>query len=220
MKNLKEIYKILLKEYGTQGWWPINNKYKNRNKLEEEEKFEVSVGAILTQNISWNNANKALNELRKNNLLNKEELNNIETNKLALLIKSSGYNNQKAKKIKSLIEFLNKKDEINRKNLLEIWGIGKETADSILLYAYNNPIFVIDAYTKRIFSRIGICKENIKYDELQEIFHKNLKLDNKIFNEYHALIVEHAKRYCKKNPECEKCPLKNNCSYYSERLIK
>ena len=141
--NLKSIYDKLYKEHGPQGWWPINNKYNKKDFSEktEQEKFEISVGAILTQNTSWKNVEKALNRLRENNTLNRKTIKNISQEELAELIKSSGYHNQKARKLKEFTEF-NK--EITRENLLTIWGIGQETADSILLYAYNQPIFVID----------------------------------------------------------------------------
>jgi len=217
-----QIYNILLKEYGSQGWWPINNKYKTKDKLTEKEKFEICIGAILTQNTSWKNVEKALNNLRINNLLNKKSIENLDIRKLAELIKSSGYNNQKAKKLKEFINFINSKEQITRDNLLKIWGIGKETADSILLYAHKKPVFVIDSYTKRIFSRLGLCNEKIEYDDLQDVFHNNLKSNHKLFNEYHALLVEHAKRYCKTKPECKNCPLNKECEYFknSKNLIK
>ena len=219
MEKINTIYKILYKEYNARGWWPINGKYEKLYTLNEEDKFEIAIGAILTQNTSWNNVEKALESLRKNNLLNKEKLKKINEKELALLIKSSGYNNQKAKKIKEYIKFLDSGNEITRENLLSIWGIGNETADSILLYAYCQAVFVIDAYTKRIFSRIGICRENIKYEELQELFHKNLENKHELFNEYHALIVEHAKRFCKTKPECTNCPLNKMCDYYKASKI-
>ncbi|MBS3175326.1 endonuclease [Candidatus Woesearchaeota archaeon] len=208
------IYDLLLDTYGKQGWWPINNQYGNKVILNEEEKFEICIGAILTQNTSWNNVEKALKNLRNNKLLNKEKLNEINEKELALLIKPSGYNNQKARKIKEFIKFLISKKEITRENLLNVWGIGEETADSILLYAYQKQIFVIDAYTKRIFSRLGMCKENIDYNGLQIKFHSNLKTNHKIFNEYHALIVKHAKEFCNKKPKCKNCPLRNRCKYF------
>lgn len=222
-KELKEIYKNLLGVYGYQGWWPLFNE--ETGKIEyhpgkyslpenDSQRFEICLGAILAQNTSWKNVEKALGNLRKNNLLNKEEIKLIETKKLAGLIKSSGYNNQKAKKIKEFIIFLDSKKEINRENLLGVWGIGKETADSILLYAYSKPIFVIDSYTKRIFSRLGFCEENINYNKLQDLFHENLGKDTKLFNEYHALIVEHAKRFCRKKPLCRRCSLNNICNFY------
>lgn len=227
--RLIEIYKTLLEAYGYQGWWPLFNgktdkiEYHPRDynyPKNDAQRFEICLGAILAQNTSWKNSEKALENLIKYNLLNKEKLKQIETKKLAELIKSSGYNNQKAKKIKEFIKFIDPKKEITRENLLNIWGIGKETADSILLYACKNPVFVIDSYTKRIFSRLGFCKESINYDELQRLFHKNLENNHKLFNEFHALIVEHAKRFCRKKPLCNNCPIKTNCEYYTETIIK
>lgn len=206
----------MYKEYGLQGWWPINGKYPGKIKLNDKDIFEISLGAILTQNTSWKNVDKALGNLRENKMLQINELRLIDIRKLALLIKSSGYNNQKAKKIKEFIKFLDSRIQINRENLLSVWGIGKETADSILLYAYNKPYFVIDSYTKRVFSRLGFCKEDIGYDELQQLFHDNLDHNFKLFNEYHALIVEHAKRFCRKKPECIGCPLNTKCDYYKK----
>ncbi len=213
-----KVYDILLKEYGRQGWWPIldisENKfiysplfsYKEKN---EEEKFEISIGAILTQNTSWKNVKPALFNLKKNNLLNKNKLQKISHNELAQLIKSAGYYNQKAKKI---IAFANFDSEITRENLLSIWGIGEETADSILLYAYNKPYFVIDAYTKRIFSRIKKEYNFGKYSHWQDFFMRNLPEDFKIYNEYHALLVNLGKFVClKKKPHCMECPLYELC---------
>lgn len=216
--KLMDIYSLLYNNYGPQGWWPLHGKYSSKTSLTEEEKFEICLGAVLTQNTSWKNVEKALENLRKNKLLNKDKLRKIKAERLAELIKSSGYNNQKAKKIKKFIKFLDSRQEITRENLLKVWGVGGETADSILLYAYSRPHFVIDSYTKRVMSRVGICDENIKYVSLQEVFNKNLKQDVDLFKEYHALIVEHAKRFCKKKPECENCPVKNECSYSQQRL--
>ena len=191
--NLKSIYNKLYEEYGPQGWWPINNKYNKQDfsKKTEQERFEISVGAILTQNTSWKNVETALNKLRDNNVLNKKTIRNISQEALAKLIKSSGYHNQKARKLKEFAEF-NKK--VTRENLLSVWGIGPETADSILLYAYNQPIFVIDEYTKRVMLHNGIGKEEWNYEKWQVFFHENLKKDYKLFNEFHALFVEHAKK--------------------------
>ena len=220
MSKIKIIYDDLYKVYGKQGWWPLGGKYSGKINLNEKESLEISLGAILTQNTSWNNAEKALENLRKNNLLDKEKLKLIETEKLAFLIKSSGNNNQKAKKIKEFIRFLDSKKEITRENLLSIWGVGKETADSILLYAYKQPYFVIDTYTKRIFSRLGFCEDNASYDDLQDLFSKNLDKDFKLFNEYHALLLEHAKRHCRKEPLCSGCPINKQCKFFRERLIK
>ncbi len=224
-RELEEIYKKLLAEYGYQGWWPLFNgktgkiEYHQKDYIlpkNDAQRFEICLGAILTQNTSWKNAEKALKNLRENNLLKRDKLILINSAKLAELIKSSGYNNQKAKKIKEFITFLDSGKEISRENLLSVWGVGRETADSMLLYAYQRPIFVIDAYTKRIFSRIGLCNENISYDNLQQIFQNNLDNNSQLFNEYHALLVEHGKRHCKKIPQCKSCPIKNNCSHYKK----
>jgi len=170
--NIIDTYKKLYREYGPQGWWPLNGKYRPNDyshPKNDHERFEIIVGAILTQNTSWTNAEKALESLKQSNALNKKSIKEMHTDKLARIIKSAGYNNQKAKKLKKFLEF---KGDVNRENLLKVWGIGPETADSILLYAYKKLFFVIDAYTTRIMSRLGLCKENTGYDELQEMFHK------------------------------------------------
>ncbi|MEK6835608.1 MAG: endonuclease [Nanoarchaeota archaeon] len=148
---------------------------------------------MLTQNTSWKNVEKVIKILNERNLINKEKLTKIPTTKLASLIKSSGYYNQKARKIKEFIKFLNSNKQVTRENLLKIWGIGKETADSILLYAYNKPYFVIDNYTKKIFSKLNYCKKDISYDELQELIINNLPKDVNLYKEFHALLVEYGK---------------------------
>lgn len=212
--EIKEIYTRLLEEFDHQGWWPINNKYfpKDYSHSNSEKKvLEICIGAILTQNTNWKNVEKALSELNKNNLINLENLKKIDVKKLAEIIKSSGYNNQKARKLKEFVKFLESKKEINRESLLEIWGIGPETADSILLYAYKKPVFVIDAYTKKIMNRIGFKESS--YEELQNLFMKNLPKDNNLFNEFHALLVKLGKDLCKKEPICDKCPLNKNCKF-------
>ncbi len=212
---MNNIYNKLLQQFGKQYWWPIIDLPSNQSiyhlnaPRNEEDRLEICIGAILTQNTSWNNVEKSIKILKENNLFNIKNITKIPESELALLIKSSGYYNQKAKKIKELIKFLSSEKEINRNNLLEIWGIGKETADSILCYAFDKPFFVVDAYTKRIFSRLGF-KENT-YDELQSLVSKNI--DSKNFNEFHALIVKLAKECCKKLPECSECPLKKECKF-------
>ncbi len=203
------IYRILFKEYGPQKWWPVTTR--NRQ-------FEIIIGAILTQNTSWKNVEKAIDNLRAANLVDSVKIMKTSKNALAKLIRPSGYFNQKAGRLKIISGFLLKNKNISklpteklRKKLLEIKGVGPETADSIILYAFSKPSFVVDLYTKRIFSRLGICKENCTYEELQDLFHDSLPKDAKIFNEYHALIVEHAKRFCTKKPDCIKCPLSRLC---------
>ncbi|MBI2672721.1 endonuclease III domain-containing protein [Candidatus Woesearchaeota archaeon] len=213
MQNLvKNVYFKLLKEFGDLNWWPV---------ISNNHKLEICLGAILTQSTNWRNVEKSILKLNDNNLIDAKKLKNIKVEELAQLIKSSGYYNQKAKKIKNFIGVLF--EEFNgdldylfslrikelRNKLLCINGIGKETADSIILYAANKPMFVIDLYTKRIFSRLG--HEEGDYDKLQLSFMKNLPFDVELFNQYHALLVELGKRYCKKDPECSNCPLLNFC---------
>ena len=225
MDKIEKIYSILSKEYGLQKWWPttlegeFHPSYHGK-KINEKQRFEIIIGAILTQNTSWKNVEKAIFNLNKAKLLSKEKIAKTRKDKLAKLIKPSGYFNQKAERLKIIAKFFLKtkiKDfkklqlDNAREILLSIKGIGPETADSILLYAFNRPIFVIDAYTKRIFSRIGVCKDKCEYDELQDIFHKSLPKKYKLVNEYHALIVELAKQHCKVRPECKGCPIYNLC---------
>ncbi len=218
MEDIARIYKFLFERYSSQKWWPttlegeLHPSYHGK-KHNEKQKFEIIIGAILTQNTSWKNVEKAVYHLNKNKLLDIRKLEKIPEKKLAELIRPAGYYNQKARKIKEIIKFLKSKKSINRENLLSVWGIGPETADSILLYAYSKPIFVIDAYTKRIFSRLGYCKEKCSYDELQQLFMKNLKPDARLFNEYHALLVELAKQHCRTKPICKGCPLLKTCKY-------
>ena len=212
------IFNKLLNAFGPQNWWPIKGEYKQKN-LSEADRLEVCIGAILTQNTSWKNVEQALDNLHKNRLIDLKKLANIKESALADLIKCSGYYRQKAKKLRifakhalesgSLNDFFEKKNL--RDELLSVWGIGPETADSIMLYAAEKPIFVIDAYTKRIMSRFGVCKSDVDYHVLQGYFHKRLPRDEKLFNEYHALFVELAKRNCKKVPVCSSCPIKKSC---------
>ncbi len=211
---LMDIYRKLFSSFGARGWWPA------------ETPFEVVIGAILAQNTSWSNAKSAIEQLKSNNLLSPEALNNINLEDLAEIVKSSGYYNQKAKKIKNFIGFFKNydfkfegmsKQSANhlREQLLNINGIGEETVDCILLYALDKPVFVIDTYTKRVFSRLGFADERIKYSELQKIITDNLKKDAVLFNEYHALIDYLAHFICKKKPECERCVLQEDCNYYN-----
>jgi endonuclease-3 related protein len=207
---MKTIYKKLLASYGKQGWWPVTNTSK------EKKQLEIIIGAILTQNTSWKNVEKAIIKLNKNKLIDIDKILKINNKKLAEIIKSSGYYNQKAERLRIICKFL-KENPIKqlerlsskelREKLLNIKGIGKETADSIILYAFNKKSFVVDAYTKRIFNRTGKIKTK-DYDEIKNIFEKQIKKINEQ-KEYHALIVEHAKNYCKKKPLCKECFLKD-----------
>lgn len=224
---LIDFYKILLKSFGKQGWWPLLD-YKGKNPtktgsfqgyhpgrydfpLSQKQIFEVCIGALLAQNTSWQNAEKALLKMKKNKILSPKDVSKSTEKRIASIIKPAGYYNQKAKKIKAFsLFFIELKGRTpRREDLLKLWGIGKETADSIMLYAYKQPHFVIDAYTKRVCNRIGFSEND--YDKLQNIFESNLPEDYKIYNEFHALIVELAKRHCKIIPDCVGCPLAYYC---------
>ena len=207
-KILIGIYHTLYKAFGPQRWWP------------GETPFEIAVGAILTQNTNWGNVEKAINNLKNQNALNVKAMHNMADKKLALLIKPAGYYNIKTKRLKKFLDFFTnhykgsiekmktEDKEALREKLLNINGIGPETADSILLYALEKPIFVIDAYTKRVLKRHNVVSEKADYYELQEIFHKNLPQDTTLFNEFHALFVKLGKDFCRTKPRCEACPLK------------
>ncbi|OGX50416.1 MAG: endonuclease, partial [Omnitrophica WOR_2 bacterium RIFCSPLOWO2_12_FULL_46_30] len=186
-----------------------------------ETPFEVIVGAILTQNTNWQNVESAINNLKKAKVLNPRKLYSLPLAKLARLIRPSGYYNIKARRLRSFLDFLFKNyggslkkmfsrdlDSL-RRQILNVKGVGPETADSILLYAGGYPVFVVDAYTKRIFSRKKLISENTGYHQAQGIFMRGIKKDAGLYNEYHALIVRLGKEICKKNnPKCETCPIR------------
>lgn len=203
-----EIYHKLYSVFGPQGWWPA------------QTPLEVIVGAILTQNTSWQNVERAIGNLKKSGVLSFEKMQRLSNKRLARLIRPAGYYNVKAKRLKNFLEFLKKNyagrlkqmtlksAPALRAELLSINGIGPETADSILLYAFEKPVFVVDAYTRRIFSRHGLVSATIDYDGLQRFFVRSLPTSRKIFNEYHALLVRLGKEYCKKAAmRCQECPL-------------
>jgi len=206
-KKLNEIYELLLEAYGAQNWWPA------------ESPLEVMVGAVLTQNTNWQGVEKAMANLKHDNLLDPHKLKAIPTEELARLIKPAGYFNLKARRLKNLIEFvteaysgkLETMGQVEtgqlRKELLTVNGVGPETADSILLYALHKPVFVVDTYTYRVMNRHGLIGEEISYDELQEFFTQHLPLDTALFNEYHALLVRVGKLHCQPKPRCQGCPL-------------
>jgi endonuclease-3 related protein len=209
-KTLYSIYQKLYRAFGPQYWWPGNTP------------FEIAVGAILTQNTNWANVEKAIQNLKKERALSARALHTMPVKVLAELIRPSGYFNIKARRLKSFITFLtndyngslkkmgDKDIDSLRNELLSIHGVGSETADSILLYALNKPVFVIDAYTKRVLSRHGILDYKESYDAFQKLFHSSLKKDVQLFNEYHALFVRVGKMFCKRQkPLCDECPLNN-----------
>ncbi|NQU79692.1 endonuclease III domain-containing protein [Candidatus Woesearchaeota archaeon] len=226
MQKIQKIYTTLMNSYGPQGWWPLTPKGSTKTihhqgpPVTDTHRFEIMLGAILTQNTAWTNVEKALEQLHTNKLVSPNQLLQTNKNKLAKLIRSAGYYNQKAERLKIISNFikdhtiktlLSLNKDILRNILLEIKGIGPETADSILLYAFEKPSFVIDTYTKRIFSRIGICEKNIAYDDLQKMFEQNLNKNLTTYQEYHALIVELAKQHCKTKPICNNCPIQRMC---------
>ncbi len=204
--TIKKIYELLRDKYGEQGWWPIfvNGKIEyhpgNYELPEKGKEFEIYVGAILTQNTAWKNVEKALINLYNSKLLNAEAILKENENEIAKLIKPAGYYNIKAKKLKKAAEFyLSLEGKMpEREELLRVWGIGRETADSILLYAYKKASFVVDAYTKRMLKNLSIIEGNEDYDEIKAVFERSLERDYRIYNEYHALIVEHGKRFYSK----------------------
>jgi endonuclease-3 related protein len=206
-QTLLDIYHRLLYKYGPQHWWPT------------KEPFEVIIGAILTQSAAWTNVEKAVKNLKQANALTPDALRRLPQNKLANLIHPCGYYNVKAHKLKAFATWFGEKyndslkrlfaQETNelRRQLLDIYGIGEETADSILLYAGNKPSFVIDAYTCRIMGRLGLTPHNDSYAAWQTLFMANLPADTTLFNEYHALLVRLAKEVCRSRPLCRQCCL-------------
>lgn len=205
--KLEEIYNSLFSFFGPQGWWP------------GDAQIEIIIGAILTQNTSWSNVEKAINNLKKAGVLNADSLYGLETERLAEFIRPAGYYNIKAARLRaflkwffdnyngSFIEFEAVDTLDLRHELLGIKGIGRETADSILLYAFERPVFVVDAYTARIVHRHQLIDSDADYEQLRELFQSNLPEDVKLFNEYHALLVRTGKEFCRPKARCKGCPL-------------
>ena len=204
----RAIFDLLLAHFGPRHWWPA------------ESPFEVMVGAVLTQNTNWQNARRAIDALKARGYLNFTALDALPIDELAALIRPCGYHSVKAKRLKNLLAMLGREYAGNitaiaddtlpvaREKLLAVSGVGPETADAILLYAASHPIFVVDAYTHRVFSRHFLVPEESDYEEIQSAFMAALPTDAALFNEYHALIVELGKKYCKKTqPLCADCPL-------------
>lgn len=209
--ELHAIYRELLDWCGPRHWWPADHG------------FEVMVGAVLTQNTAWVNVEKALLRLRERDLLAPEALLAIPDNELADAIRSAGYYNLKARRLRNLSAALVEDGGLDgwaslqtwplRERLLSINGVGEETADSILLYVFRRPVFVIDAYTRRIFTRLGYAQGSEAYRVLAGMFEQALGSDEPVYNEYHALIVALGNRVCKPKPLCGECPLANRCTW-------
>ena len=228
--KLREIYDILLNSFGPQGWWPVYSdggpgyhpddfSYPSTGR----QRLEIAIGAILTQQTSWKNAEKALRNLMENGLIDLEGLKGIDGKRLENLVRCSGYYRQKAERLKvfsgkvlekygCLDRMLSLPQDELRGALLSIKGIGRETADSIMLYSAGKPIFVVDAYTFRAMERLGIHSER-DYDALQSVFHRSIKRDERTYNEFHALLVRLGKEHCRRVPMCEGCPLRPLCKY-------
>src|SRR5579872_3107536 len=206
--RLDPYYYRLLAAYGAQGWWPA------------ESRLEVILGAILTQNTNWRNAALAIGRLREAGLLSLESLRRTNETELASLIRSAGFFRQKARTIVTFVRWLEARHDSSlrrmfsqpadhlRPELLKLRGLGPETADAILLYAGNQPVFVADAYSRRILARHGMLGENAQYEETQAFIHRQLERNARVYNEFHALLVETGKRHCKRTaPSCAGCPL-------------
>jgi endonuclease-3 related protein len=215
---LLKVFDRLYSTFGPQHWWPVDGRYQG-GPQDINAAFEVMVGAILTQNTAWTNVEKALENLRSADCLTPETLRKVSTKRLARLLRPSGYFNVKARRVKSFINFLvqqfggdvrrmlKEDPALLRQKLLSVKGIGPESADSILLYAGGLPWFVVDAYTRRIFSRHGLVADRVSYEDLQDFFMRDLPRDTRLYNEYHALMVKLGKETCRKKPLCEQCPL-------------
>ncbi|MFP4168104.1 MAG: endonuclease III domain-containing protein [Desulfonatronovibrionaceae bacterium] len=206
--KLLKLYSKLMDRLGPSNWWP------------GDSPFEVAVGAVLTQNTNWGNVEKAISNLKDCGLMHPEKMFRLDQGRLSELIRPAGYFRVKAERLKNFLTFLHLNFDLDmnrlrnentawlRRALLKVKGIGPETADSILLYALDHPVFVIDAYTKRIFSRHGLMEQDRDYSEFQEFVMGYLPPDRALYNEYHALLVRAGKNWCKKTkPLCAKCPL-------------
>ncbi len=207
--RLMEIYRLMFDRFGAQHWWP------------GESRFEIVLGAILTQNTNWTNVEKAIANVKAADAMCPEKLYRMDTETLALLIKPAGYFNLKASRLKNFLQWLfeNYDGQIDalenlsvwdiREQLLGIKGIGPETADSIALYAYDKPVFVVDTYTCRIMVRHGLIEPEAGYEQVQEFMEASLPGEIELFNEYHALLVQVGKNYCKPKAKCDGCPLQS-----------
>jgi endonuclease-3 related protein len=213
---VREAFDRLLTRLGPQHWWP------------GETPFEVVVGALLTQNTAWRNVERAIAALERAGALSAEGIAALDEERLAELVRPSGYYRQKAARLKGLVAFIEGEGGLEallarpapelREALLSVKGVGPETADSIVLYAAGKPAFVVDAYTRRIASRLGLCQPDASYDELQRLFASSLPEDVPLFNEYHALLVALGKDVClKREPRCDGCPLAELCPFPRSR---
>jgi endonuclease-3 related protein len=217
--SVREVYRRLRRRRGPVGWWPA------------ETPFEVCLGAILVQNTAWTNVEKALGVLRGRGELSLASLDPLSAADLAPLIRSAGCFNVKARRVRAFLDFLGREyggrveamrsdpPAVLRAKLLAVPGIGRETADSIALYAAGHPLFVIDAYTRRVFARLGLIQGDEPYDALQRLFMDALPMDPVLFGDFHGQIVELAKDVCRPRPACDTCPLERRCPSAARALI-
>lgn len=206
---LRRIFDTLHAAFGDQHWWPADSDY------------EVMVGAVLTQNTAWRNVERAIANLRREDLLEPAAVMALPEEQLAEQIRPAGYFNIKARRLRNLTAALLDDGGVDawwhwetdalRRRLLQVNGVGEETADSILLYVFRRPVFVVDAYTRRIFTRLDLLVGDEAYGTIAERFHAGLPGDSGLFNEYHALIVRLGNRICRPRPRCGECPLRNDC---------
>jgi DNA-3-methyladenine glycosylase III (EC 3.2.2.-) len=207
---LIQLYKLLLEAYGYQNWWPVDEDYHKLRGTDPRE--EIIIGAILTQNTAWKNVEKSLENLKKEGELSLRFIRKAKIEEIYRLIRPSGFYRLKAERLKHVAEFFNPVDviqSVSRQELLKVKGIGKETADAILLYAGNRLSFVVDAYTLRLFKRIYRLEGS--YDSIKAYIENNIPKDLIIYKEFHALIDVHAKTYCRSTPRCGECFLKSYC---------
>lgn len=213
--RLLKLYELLLELYGPQGWWPVDAEYHASKGTDPRD--EVIIGAVLTQNTSWKNVEISLENLKRYGELSLRFVRELGLDSLKELIRPSGFYNQKALRLKAVAEFINPTalvETLSRKDLLKVKGIGPETADVILLYAGGRLSFVIDKYTQRFMKRFINLEGD--YGLLKNFFESHLPKDLEVYKEFHALIDEHAKRYCRSTPLCEECPLKSFCTSASQ----
>ncbi len=233
--DLMAVYRRLLESFGPQGWWPLSS-LSGRGSFDDrgyhrgdfsyprtaEQRFEIAMGAVLTQNTTWKNVERVIQKLIDRELMTPGAILGCSLAELGKYIMASGYYNQKARKLIMLAEFFAKDGNVSgpnwkpqRQHLLNLWGIGAETADSILLYAYKIPSFVIDAYTRRLAAKLGLVSGRESYDQLQSLFTGSLSREYELYAEFHALIVRQAKSYCRRKPLCTDCPLRSGCNYFT-----
>lgn len=214
----RAVFDALFAAFGAQHWWP------------GETPLEVMIGAVLTQNTAWRNVERAIAQLRAADALDAETLLALPEATLAELIRPAGYFNVKARRLKALLRFLADQDALAhahtlgaqtalpelRRRLLAVHGVGEETADSILLYALGRPVFVVDTYTRRIFTRLGLLRGDERYADIQAAFQAHLPPDTRVYNEYHALIVRLGKDICRPRPRCATCPVRADCRHAAQ----